>query len=98
MASAVTAPRLQGSAAAPGASCPVVNGIFLDQGLKSVPCTGRRIPNHWAAKEDLPYICIQINFLKISLVPITPLLKNLLQFPPIWLLCGTPGLPCWLSG
>ena len=31
-----SASRLQGSAAAPGASCPVVRGIFPDQGLNSV--------------------------------------------------------------
>ena len=64
---------------APGVSCPAVRGIFWDQGLNSCPLY-RQADSQPLGYQGRPplHLVSKLIFWKIYLVPITPLLKNLL--------------------
>ena len=95
-ASAVVAHRL---------ICPVVWGIFLDQGLNCAPWTGRQIPNHWATREALNLFLSVIffscyhkwnNFLKFIFKLLVLRASLGAQMLMICLQCRKPGFDPWV--
>ena len=97
-ASAVVAQRL---------ICPVVCGIFLDQGLNCAPWTDRQIPNHWATREALQFIskyyiffsCYHKwnHFLKLIFKLLVLRASLGAQMVKICLQCRKPGFDPWVG-